>query len=144
MDLLKNISSKISQTLTENGRYFEYNGDKVGDLISDLADQKPLKPSAVTPQITVITPSQEMPTPVFNIQVPKQDNTYIKGTYEELKVQTQLLSKIADKTGIEVPQASNTNNSTVNQSIDNPPVGVPLFSSTRNNLLNFDIVGQSI
>ncbi len=144
VDLLKNLTSKISQTLTDNSRYFEYNGDKVVGLMSDLTEQKPLKPAAVNPQVTVITPSQEMPAPVFNVQVPKQDTTYTRGTYEELKVQTQLLSKIADKTGITVPQASNTNNSTVNQSIDNPPVGVPLFSSTKNNLLNFDIVGQSI
>ena len=146
VDILKNISNKISQTPVGNNIYpnTEFNGEVIADLISGIENQKPLPSSLVSPQLSVVAPSREMPAPALNIQIPKQDTTYLRGTYEELKVQTQLLSKIADKTGVEVPQASNTTNSTLNQSMDNPPIGVPIFSSTRNSLLNFDIVGQTV
>jgi hypothetical protein len=97
-----------------------------------------------SPQISILPPIAEKPAPTLNVQPPNRDDTYNRVNLEELKAQTQLLSKIANKIGIPSQQINMAAANPQSYSMGEPPRAGAFYTPVGETMLNINNVGQVI
>ena len=113
-------------------------------LISDNLIEARDQPVMESPQISILPPIAEKPAPTLNVQPPNRDDTYSRVNLEELKAQTQLLSKIANKIGIPSQQINMAAANPQSYSMGEPPRAGAFYTPVGETMLNINNVGQVI
>jgi hypothetical protein len=113
--------------------------------LSDNLSENMARPISESLQISVSAPVAEKATPVFTSRGAPQDDTYNKANLVELKAQTQLLMKIAEKTGVPSQQINMAPSSSesYNTSSQSPRAG-SFYTPVGDTMLNINNVGEIV
>ncbi len=113
--------------------------------LSDNLSENNARSIMVSPQISVSAPVTEKVIPALTPQLPPQDDTYNKANLVELKAQTQLLMKIADKTGVPSQQISMAApGGSQSYNVSQPPQAGSFYTPIGDTMLNINNVGQIV
>lgn len=151
-----NIAPNISMPPIDNTSYIEVtpiqeflekaaeNSDiKLRSILDNLSENK-VQPVIEVPKIPISAPVSEKAIPNPNTQLPVQDDTYNKANLEQLKSQTQLLMKIADKIGIPSQQINMAPSSSESYNTSQPPRAGSFYTPIGDTMLNINNVGEIV
>ena len=143
----KSVPSLLPQNIQQeslevNPAYYSENS--INRIATEFAQMVP-SPSQGIVQIPPITPIPELPTPKLDVKIPQQESPYDRANFEQLKIQTQLLTRIADKDGRPSQQIINPPSSPSSSSGGGSALpSSSLYTPPKFNLLSMDNVGEII